>query len=392
MGRIGRKITGDEKSFRLRFPPEQEELFEKETSAERSRELYVRGYAALLIYLFFLISDRYMIPDIFQLAIFIRVGIFTPLIIAAMLIQKFSPPPSIRESLESVAVFLIALSLVFLISYSGSELSVIYHPGVSLAIIFANLIVKLRFHHAVAVSSLIFVLYIACIPFYTGNSPAIQTFNVVFMLSSIMISLVANYSLEKETRKNFLLIHREKQKNLSLNEENTELQTLSGMDGLTGIANRRAMDTYIINLLRNDSGSERGVILVDIDFFKDYNDTYGHQAGDECLKKVAGALHSVVREQADLTARYGGEEFILLLSRTDREKLMKIADRILEIVADLAIPHEASRVSDRLTVSCGLALGSPDSPAAMEALIGMADKGLYRAKREGRNRAVFQSA
>ncbi len=378
--------------WRLRFEPEMERLYEEETAKERSRQLYVRGYPAIFVYLLFLIPDHYMIPDIYATALIVRLGIITPLLIIGMIFQKSNPPALIRERAESALIFLTALSLIFLISRSQCELSVIYHPGVSLVLIFANLVVRLRFHHGVIISFAVFFMYIAFIPFYAGNSLAIQVFNLSFLLSNMIFSIFANYSLEKEKRKNFLLIYREKKRGDSLSEENTELQSLSEKDSLTGLSNRRAMENFVIRLL-SGSPLEKSleVILIDVDFFKKYNDTYGHQAGDTCLKAVGHTLESIIRKGHDQAARYGGEEFILILPTAEIDKLHEITQRLIDEIGRLAIPHGASPISPYVTASFGIAHGELHTYSDMENLIRRADKALYKAKTEGRNRACFYS-
>lgn len=164
------------------------------------------------------------------------------------------------------------------------------------------------------------------------------------------------------------------------------LQHISFMDGLTGIANRRRLDQFLDLEWRRALRTESplSVIMIDIDFFKAFNDTYGHQSGDECLKRVAGALASSLGRPGDLTARYGGEEFVVVLSGTGREGALAVAEALRASVESLAIPHVGSRVSDHVTISLGVASMIPRQPGAAGILIAAADRALYQAKREGR--------
>lgn len=168
-----------------------------------------------------------------------------------------------------------------------------------------------------------------------------------------------------------------------------ELRQLSAEDGLTGIANRRHLDQV---LLREWRRATRGryplsLVLFDLDYFKDFNDRYGHQAGDECLKKVAQVLRAHCRRPGDMAARYGGEEFAVVLPGTGREDAREIATRICADVEALAIPHERSPSGAAVTVSAGVASVVPDRSAHPTDLIELADGALYRAKGGGRNRA-----
>ena len=165
-------------------------------------------------------------------------------------------------------------------------------------------------------------------------------------------------------------------------------------DGLTGIQNRRMFDQHIQrawNQAVRDS-QRVAVLLVDIDCFKDYNDRYGHQAGDECLRAVAVSLSQCARRPLDFVARYGGEEFAVVLYEASREYVAEVLTRIQRSIAELNIPHEASRVASRLTVSIGAAFILPGANRTHEGLIQLADEALYSAKEQGRNRVVVMEA
>jgi adenylate cyclase len=170
---------------------------------------------------------------------------------------------------------------------------------------------------------------------------------------------------------------------------NRELKQLAFTDGLTKVANRRYLDRYLEQVWLDNSRTERSlaIILCDVDYFKLYNDRYGHQMGDECLQKVAKAITLAVRNK-DLVARYGGEEFIVVLPETEAEMAMQIAQRMLDRIEEANVPHSRSQISDRVSLSCGVAtltIAPNSSPAN---LIAMADKALYQAKNLGRNRAI----
>ena len=178
---------------------------------------------------------------------------------------------------------------------------------------------------------------------------------------------------------------------LGLNEQ---LKRISQIDSLCDIPNRRCFDEYLAKewkrMARNKQ--ELSIILCDIDFFKIYNDTYGHQAGDECLRQVAKAIDSVARRAGDMSARYGGEEFVVVLPETNIEDAFMISENIRLKVAGLKIDHENSKVKEYVTLSLGVANMVPDweqQDQGPQVLIEMADQSLYRAKEEGRNRSVY---
>ena len=134
------------------------------------------------------------------------------------------------------------------------------------------------------------------------------------------------------------------------------------------------------------------MLMCDVDHFKQFNDRYGHVAGDSCLQRVASALSSVVHRSSDLIARYGGEEFLIVLVGADRAHVEAVAGRLHAVVGELRLPHEASDVSGVVTVSVGVVLASGDQLPEPDELIRRADAALYEAKRAGRNRTSYDGA
>lgn len=172
-----------------------------------------------------------------------------------------------------------------------------------------------------------------------------------------------------------------------LESANQELQRLSTLDGLTQVTNRRGFDDYLEqewSRLRRE-GAPLSLILCDVDYFKRYNDHYGHPAGDVCLQQVAQVLKHVLKRPADLVARYGGEEFVLLLPYTDTAGAILMAQQIQQAIAHLHILHQWSLVSPLITMSMGIASLIPSTDTSPERLVSMADQALYRAKAQGRN-------
>ncbi|AWK88062.1 diguanylate cyclase [Azospirillum thermophilum] len=167
------------------------------------------------------------------------------------------------------------------------------------------------------------------------------------------------------------------------------LRSLSFLDGLTGIANRRQFDETMQREWRRCARMHAplSLIMLDVDHFKAFNDHYGHQAGDECLRAVAEVLAEQVKRPSDLVARYGGEEFVCLLPETENEGAILVAERLRDAVARLGIPHASSPVAPHVTISLGVATALPTSDTSPESLSQLADQLLYQAKRSGRNRA-----
>lgn len=175
---------------------------------------------------------------------------------------------------------------------------------------------------------------------------------------------------------------------------NTELQQLSMLDGLTCIGNRRCLDEFLEREWQRAirEKTSLAVIMLDIDYFKMFNDTYGHLAGDDCLKKVAAVLKTKIERTTDFASRYGGEEFVVVLPVTDEHGAMIVAEKIRSGVEALKIKHEGSLAGGFVTVSAGVASGIPKREGTATILVDAADRALYQAKVEGRNRVVAAGA
>ena len=175
------------------------------------------------------------------------------------------------------------------------------------------------------------------------------------------------------------------------------LENMALLDALTGIPNRRRFEDFLDFAWRQSQRQSQhiaaplSVIILDVDHFKAYNDHYGHQAGDECLRAVAQALDGAKRRATDLVARYGGEEFVAVLPSTDAKGAMIFAETLRLAVDELKIPHAHSSAADHVTVSLGVATIVPIDGATPSQLIKQADQGLYRAKAQGRNRVETYS-
>ncbi len=235
----------------------------------------------------------------------------------------------------------------------------------------------------------------AAIPF------VVLTVNTEISVALKAIRSGANdYLLKDENIEDTLLLsidrvmekHRLRIENARLMEDlarkNRELERLSLLDPLTDIPNRRYFEKIIAQEWARAQRHDKwlSVIMIDIDDFKSYNDTYGHQEGDECLKKTSDALNRTLKRSVDFIARYGGEEFTAVLPDTDSDGAARIAENMRKNILGLKIPHETSRSGTKVSVSLGVASAKPDQHSCLDDLIALADKALYMAKHHGRNR------
>jgi diguanylate cyclase (GGDEF)-like protein len=178
---------------------------------------------------------------------------------------------------------------------------------------------------------------------------------------------------------------------LALKQQGDQLRRWSMLDGLTGLANRRAFDMALDHewASAEKSGETLGLVLCDIDYFKRYNDVYGHPTGDRCLQSVAAVLLDGATSPHTVAARYGGEEFALLLPGVAAADAEQVAEGLCAAVATLAIPHAGSHVSSHVTLSLGVATHTPLPGSRPGVLVRAADQALYQAKERGRNRVVL---
>ena len=176
-----------------------------------------------------------------------------------------------------------------------------------------------------------------------------------------------------------------------LMEANLELRRLNKVDGLTGLSNRRFFDEYLDAEWKHAARTQTPIalLMIDVDCFKAYNDTYGHVGGDDVLRKVADAVADKCKRPTDAAARYGGEEFAMILPHTDAAGVLALGQNVCRTIEALHIPHSRSTVGEHVTVSIGATSVVPGRGDPMAALIEAADKALYEAKRTGKNRAVL---
>jgi diguanylate cyclase (GGDEF)-like protein len=237
------------------------------------------------------------------------------------------------------------------------------------------LVLGLTLRQSVSVGWPIFVVYV-CTGFVLGAPLQTMAYGILFLGFSNLVGTYASYLLERDAREIF--------------DNKRELTRLAHTDGLTGLFNRRTFDQHLRQLWKQARRDDAtiAVVVADIDHFKLYNDCYGHQMGDECIKAVADVLAASVSRPLDIVARYGGEEYVIVLYDPTVSFLESFSRSLCQKVIDLEIEHKASEAEHRVSVSIGAAMTeSPDSISA-EQLIRQADDALYEAKDQGRNRAI----
>jgi diguanylate cyclase (GGDEF)-like protein len=363
----------------LRFDGLLEKDFREFYVAQNLQRARLSGLIALIVVLSVTCIDLMLGSNTAGTLNILRLGILCPLLV--VLGVAISVPAAQRYYTEVVAVGVTLIGFVVTyIAHLGALAGSSYVlAGLVLVVLYGCLFLGLLFNVAVTVTGVMIAAH-----FVTGVAIELP-FDALYYSTAILggaavIGGISTYNLEYALRTNFL--------------ETRLLNELAERDGMTGLYNRRIFDQYIARLWRQSRRERTGIafIFVDIDFFKVYNDLYGHQAGDDCLKRVAKCIARGAKRPFDFAARYGGEEFVLVLYGPPDEYAQGVPEQIRRDVLELAIPHAGSQAAKHVTVSVGLSLASAETSRSLAGAIQTADEALYQAKREGRNRVVFKDS
>ena len=383
------------------FPGELEHDFQQTGLQSRRAHVLKSGFISLLIFNAFLVADYLMLSDVFTLAVIARLLVFTPI---ALLFLWALHTGRIRPLVEVSPLGLEVIALVsavgaagmmgFILSRSNSPLAYLYNIGFILVISYGNIVQRLRFWYAVAFSVVLTTLVVAGLLVMPSFPERMVIPMLTMVLSSAIFTLTANYALESDERRRFLLTERERGLIRSLTQTQVRLRELSRIDDLTGLYNRRHFETAMHQLWQRSSFGKTplAILMIDVDHFKKFNDHYGHQAGDACLKQICQTLKQTLSGQGVILARYGGEEFIAAIPNMDEATTLALAEQVRINVESCQIPHDRSITSNVVTVSLGLAWCQARPEIKPEHLVSLADGALYDAKHQGRNRGCSQSA
>jgi diguanylate cyclase (GGDEF)-like protein len=364
----------------LTFGADLEADFRRRNLDENLHQTRVNLCLAILFTIVFSAMDSTVLgPELNRIPSMIRMLIIVPALLIGIAASFSAQRQRISTPIIIVAMTTVGLSAAAVqIVASLGGISILF-PSLMITILFIYLMGGLIFYHAVVAN--VFVMFVFLAVGTALTMPGREfSHDALAILGTNLFGASVAYMHEKTSRKRFL--------------EACLLREMVARDGLTGIQNRRMFDQHIARVWQQAVREEMriAVLLADIDCFKDYNDHYGHQAGDECLRAVAVSLSQCARRPLDFVARYGGEEFAIVLYQASHEYVSEVLTRIQRSIAELNIPHDASRVASRLTVSIGAAFVLPAGDRTLEGLIQLADEALYCAKEEGRNRVIVMEA
>ncbi|NTE34051.1 GGDEF domain-containing protein [Agrobacterium tumefaciens] len=351
----------------------------------------------VVLYNLYILVDLSLVPEIIWLDLVVRLIIVTPILFLYFPVRYYAmglrSDAVAHEVLHGLGCMLVVASIMFIYANARTSSASEYYIGIVTVVIYMNTIHRKPFPLAVMGTVGCMVVFIVGMRYVTVTSEVAKLPAIMCSVGISAVSLFAAYRIEQVERRDYLASLREKMLLQQIQSANRELQQLSNTDQLTGIRNRRSFDEAASEASAG-SGRPRALILLDVDYFKNYNDSEGHIAGDDCLRRIAGRLRSALRRDdgdRSFVARYGGEEFVVLLDDCVTSAALAIGERLRLAVIDEAIPH-LNRPDGReiVTVSLGIAV-SGDGGEVIYDMVNRADTALYEAKRQGRDRLVLAS-
>ncbi len=363
-------------ALRLRFGDDLEREFELHSGEKRLTRVRLTLCLGLLMAIGFGILDVSAVTS-FAGAVWANASVLLIMAILGAAIAVTQRRDGLTHYLKIAEAMAIGLGLVAALGelFAGAISGPVTMTRVMLVVLYSYHLLGLRFWQAVRANAIIF-LCCGVIGYHAGLSVGALATTLFALALVNAVGATLCFHIEREQRAHFM--------------ERRLLVATASRDGLTALNNRRRFDEHLSTVwpLAQRDGVPLALLLVDIDFFKAYNDWYGHQAGDECIQKVAAAMRDAARRPLDFTARYGGEEFAVILYNASRAYVTDTAAQIHKNIAALALPHGNSQAAKRVTVSIGIAHVVPSLHRSAQGFVQLADQSLYQAKEEGRDRSV----
>ncbi len=375
---------------RLRFVGKLERNFQQ----SYARNFKNQARASFISLLFFLsltsFTDLLLVPKLAQTLFVIRLGFLGALIgIFAMTRADWYVRHHQKVTVAFMSVF--SACLLVIACLHESPYKHFYNAAIGGVMTCCYAISRLQFRYSGIAAAIVILAANLCWVWVDHAGANILILYNSYTLIAAFFALLTTYVLEQAQRRIYLQDRILKLEKVSLTEANVRLNSLSSLDGLTGIANRRGFDDKMGEEWNRAQRSRQPIslLMIDVDYFKRYNDCYGHLRGDICLKQVAATLQRLATRPGDIVARYGGEEFAIVLSGTDSRQARSVAQEALQSIWELNVPHANSEIESRVTLSIGVASMWPSTDNRPEDLVSKADEALYRAKDAGRNRIAL---
>lgn len=368
----------------LRFAAPVQERYDSENAARRRRELRSAIFVGLALYNVYNVTSLVLLPDILVLSVVLRIGLVTPTSLGLIrLIERTSPRWA--ERLVLIGILNAYFVPVFLFWLSSDPHGLFTFGELSLTIIFANMLLALRFRHATFFTACALATTFLALATKTDLGLSLGLAFAVQIATACTFGLYANHCIERRRCDDYVTTLEAGLRAKQADADRRKFRDQSRTDALTGLPNRRHLTQRLEERLA--TLGPMALMMIDIDHFKLYNDAFGHPAGDECLRRVAETFAAVARANDVFCARFGGEEFTFLIGdgRSEAE-VARLARLLVQAVEALAIPHPARPDGlSVVTISVGVARRRESEATAFAELVATADRALYAAKRRGRN-------
>lgn len=371
----------------LRFPDQIETDFQAYRGVGRHRHLAVTAIVGLILINVYTLMSRGMFPDVLDAVVNFQLTL-SAILLLMVWVYALPLKPWMREGIYAGAVSVIGIASVMVLSQSKTLTAHVQIVVLFVIPFFAGVVGRQPFWYT-CVPSIVTVVACATLTQAHDETQSLVLADSLFIIANATVyTLIAAYTLEHGDRKAWLLSQIERQQHDALSVATRQLRTLSMLDHLTGIYNRRQFEADYARIWAEckQDGQPVAMLIMDVDFFKLYNDHHGHPAGDRCLKQVAGLIAQTANLHKGVAARLGGEEFGILLPKRDMAQAMRIGQMVCQSIRQARIAHRASSVAPHITISVGVACLAPRDEPHNRQLLALADDGLYLAKAGGRNR------
>ena len=383
---------GDEffaNSFHLRFNDALEVRYRR-IYARRDRH-YVRALLLVLLtsYVLYGACDWYLLGDSVSPVWAIRYFVGTPILALLLFFSRTRWVERFLQTFIVAGIFTLVVTTFLMVILVDGEVVHLYLSSLLAMIMGGLTTTRIQFNYA-AFTSVLYMLFASAVLLPMAQTKPLVMYYLLLNVAAVLLCLLAVFTYEKMIRREFLQKILIQRKNYELRKANEKLKTLADNDALTNIANRRYFDQVLDQEWRRAKRRSYSIamLMVDIDYFKAFNDSLGHLEGDHCIQQVATGLEELVRRPGDLVARYGGEEFAIILPALNIDEAEQLAQAVCDVIQGLKIVHPNSSVADEVTVSVGAAAIVPTVGFSKRDLIAMADEALYLAKSQGRNRTA----